>query len=97
MIGLVSAIRVVGGGLHQYRFTVFLLPISQYRPFKKARRTITLLLLLPHGKAGALPLPADRSPKKVSRPLFESDFDGCASSTAARRSSRPAPIRIFDR
>ena len=29
MIGLVSAIRVVGGGLHQYGFTVFFLPISQ--------------------------------------------------------------------
>ena len=29
MIGLVSAIRVVGGGLHQFGFTVFFLPISQ--------------------------------------------------------------------
>ncbi len=29
MVGLVSAIRVVGGGLHQYGFTVFFLPISQ--------------------------------------------------------------------
>jgi hypothetical protein len=29
MIGLVSAIRVVGGGIHQYGFTVFFLPISQ--------------------------------------------------------------------
>src|SRR5262247_1185980 len=29
MIGLVSAIRIVGGGLHQFGFTVFFLPISQ--------------------------------------------------------------------
>jgi len=29
MVGLVSAIRVVGGGLHQYGFTVFFLPISE--------------------------------------------------------------------
>jgi hypothetical protein len=26
MIGLVSALRVLGGGLHQYGFTVFFLP-----------------------------------------------------------------------
>src|ERR1041385_4798357 len=29
MVGLVSAIRIVGGGLHQFGFTVFFLPISQ--------------------------------------------------------------------
>ena len=29
MIGLVSASRIVGGGLHQFGFTVFFLPISQ--------------------------------------------------------------------
>ena len=29
MIGLVSAIRVLGGGLHQYGFTVFFLPVTQ--------------------------------------------------------------------
>jgi sugar phosphate permease len=29
MVGLVSAIRISGGGLHQFGFTVFFLPISQ--------------------------------------------------------------------
>src|SRR5688572_4825607 len=29
MVGLVSLIRIVGGGLHQFGFTVFFLPISQ--------------------------------------------------------------------
>ena len=29
MIGLVSALRVLGGGLHQYGFTVFFLPVTQ--------------------------------------------------------------------
>jgi hypothetical protein len=29
MVGLVSAIRILGGGLHNYGFTVFFLPLSQ--------------------------------------------------------------------
>ena len=29
MVGLVSAMRVLGGGLHNYGFTVFFLPISE--------------------------------------------------------------------
>jgi MFS family permease len=29
MIGIVSALRVLGGGLHQYGFTVFFLPVTQ--------------------------------------------------------------------
>ena len=29
MVGLVSAMRVLGGGLHNYGFTVFFLPLSQ--------------------------------------------------------------------
>ena len=29
MIGIVSALRVLGGGLHQYGFTVFFLPVSE--------------------------------------------------------------------
>ena len=29
MIGLVSALRVLGGGLHPYGFTVFFLPVTQ--------------------------------------------------------------------
>jgi hypothetical protein len=29
MIGIVSALRVLGGGLHQYGFTVFFLPLAK--------------------------------------------------------------------
>jgi hypothetical protein len=29
MVGLVSALRVLGGGLHNYGFTVFFLPVTQ--------------------------------------------------------------------
>ena len=29
MVGLVSALRVLGGGLHNYGFTVFFLPLSE--------------------------------------------------------------------
>jgi len=29
MVGVVTAVRVIGGGLHQYGFTVFFLPITR--------------------------------------------------------------------
>ena len=29
MIGLVSALRILGGGLHNYGFTVFFLPVTK--------------------------------------------------------------------
>ena len=44
MIGLVSAIRVVGGGLHQYGFTVFFLPISQDLRLSRAATSLAFSL-----------------------------------------------------
>jgi len=44
MIGLVSAIRVVGGGLHQYGFTVFFLPISHDLGLSRAATSLAFSL-----------------------------------------------------
>lgn len=44
MVGLVSAIRVIGGGLHQYGFTVFFLPISQDLGLSRAATSLAFSL-----------------------------------------------------
>ena len=44
MVGLVSAIRIVGGGLHQYGFTVFFLPISQDLGLSRAATALAFSL-----------------------------------------------------
>ncbi|HTF91954.1 MAG TPA: hypothetical protein VK632_02855, partial [Verrucomicrobiae bacterium] len=44
MVGLVSAIRVVGGGLHQFGFTVFFLPISQDLGISRAATSLAFSL-----------------------------------------------------
>ena len=44
MIGLVSAIRVIGGGLHQYGFTVFFLPISEDLGLSRAATSLAFSL-----------------------------------------------------
>src|SRR3989449_10130588 len=44
MVGLVSAIRVVGGGLHQYGFTVFFLPISEDLGLSRAATSLAFSL-----------------------------------------------------
>lgn len=44
MVGLVSAVRVVGGGLHQYGFTVFFLPISQDLGISRAATSLAFSL-----------------------------------------------------
>ena len=44
MVGLVSAIRVVGGGLHQFGFTVFFLPISQDLNISRAATSLAFSL-----------------------------------------------------
>ena len=49
MIGLVSAIRVVGGGLHQYGFTVFFLPISQDLGMTRAATSLAFSLARAQG------------------------------------------------
>jgi len=49
MIGLVSAIRVVGGGLHQYGFTVFFLPVSQELGISRAMTSLAFSLARAEG------------------------------------------------
>ena len=44
MVGLVSLIRVVGGGLHQFGFTVFFLPISQDLGLSRAATSLAFSL-----------------------------------------------------
>src|SRR5438552_11204420 len=44
MVGLVSLIRVVGGGLHQYGFTVFFLPISEDLGLSRAATSLAFSL-----------------------------------------------------
>ena len=44
MVGLVSAIRIVGGGLHQFGFTVFFLPISQDLGLSRAATSLAFSL-----------------------------------------------------
>jgi sugar phosphate permease len=49
MIGLVSAIRIVGGGVHQYGFTVFFLPISQDLGLSRAATSLAFSLARAQG------------------------------------------------
>ncbi len=44
MVGLVTAIRIVGGGLHQFGFTVFFLPISQELGISRAATALAFSL-----------------------------------------------------
>src|SRR4029079_430087 len=44
MVGLVAAIRIVGGGLHQFGFTVFFLPISQDLGISRAATSLAFSL-----------------------------------------------------
>jgi MFS family permease len=49
MIGIVSAIRVLGGGLHGYGFTVFFLPISQDLGITRAQTSLAFSLARAEG------------------------------------------------
>ncbi|MBM2803871.1 MAG: transporter [Deltaproteobacteria bacterium] len=44
MVGLVSLIRIVGGGLHQFGFTVFFLPISRELGMSRAATSLAFSL-----------------------------------------------------
>ena len=44
MVGLVTVIRIVGGGLHQFGFTVFFLPISQDLGISRAATSLAFSL-----------------------------------------------------
>jgi MFS family permease len=49
MIGLVSALRVLGGGLHNYGFTVFFLPLSQDLGLSRAATSLAFSLARAQG------------------------------------------------
>ena len=49
MIGLVSAIRILGGGLHNYGFTVFFLPLSQELGLSRAATSMAFPLARAEG------------------------------------------------
>lgn len=49
MVGLVSGIRVLGGGLHQYGFTVFFLPVSQELGLSRAATSLAFSLARAEG------------------------------------------------
>jgi MFS family permease len=53
MIGLVSLIRIVGGGLHQFGFTVFFLPISQDLGLSRAATSLAFSLSRAQGAVEA--------------------------------------------
>jgi sugar phosphate permease len=44
MVGLVTVIRIIGGGLHQFGFTVFFLPISQDLGISRAATSLAFSL-----------------------------------------------------
>ena len=50
MVGLVTAIRIVGGGLHQFGFTVFFLPISQDLGISRAATSLAFSLSRAHAQ-----------------------------------------------
>ena len=49
MVGLVSAMRALGGGLHGYGFTVFFLPVSQDLGLNRAQTSLAFSLARAEG------------------------------------------------
>ena len=53
MIGIVSALRVLGGGLHQYGFTVFFLPVTEELGLSRASTSLAFSLARAEGSLAA--------------------------------------------
>src|ERR1043166_2636930 len=49
MIGLVFAVRILGGGLHNYGFTVFFLPVTQELGLSRASTSLAFSLARAQG------------------------------------------------
>ena len=49
MVGIVSAMRILGGGLHGYGFTVFFLPVSQDLGLNRAQTSLVFSLARAEG------------------------------------------------
>ena len=53
MIGIVTALRILGGGLHQYGFTVFFLPLTQDLGLTRASTSLAFSLARAEGSLAA--------------------------------------------
>ena len=53
MIGIVTALRILGGGLHQYGFTVFFLPLTQDLGLTRASTALAFSLARAEGSLAA--------------------------------------------
>ena len=53
MIGMVTALRILGGGLHQYGFTVFFLPLTQDLGLTRASTSLAFSLARAEGSLAA--------------------------------------------
>ena len=53
MIGSVTALRILGGGLHQYGFTVFFLPLTQDLGLTRASTSLAFSLARAEGSLAA--------------------------------------------
>jgi MFS family permease len=53
MIGIVSALRVLGGGLHQYGLTVFFLPVTEELGLTRASTSLAFSLARAEGSLAA--------------------------------------------
>jgi MFS family permease len=53
MIAIVSALRILGGGLHQYGFTVFFLPVTQELGLSRASTSLAFSLARAEGSLAA--------------------------------------------
>jgi len=53
MIGVVSSLRILGGGLHQYGFTVFFLPVTQELGLTRASTSLAFSLARAEGSLAA--------------------------------------------
>ncbi len=70
MVGVVSAMRVLGGGLHGYGFTVFFLPVSQDLGLTRAQTSLAFSLARAEGRHRS----ADH--RLCRRPLRTAAVDG---------------------
>lgn len=53
MIAIVSALRILGGGLHQYGFTIFFLPVTQELGLSRASTSLAFSLARAEGSLAA--------------------------------------------
>ena len=83
MIGLVSAIRIVGGGLHQFGFTVFFLPISQDLGIGRAATSLAFSLSRAQGAIEA-PLVGYLIDRYGPRPIVVTSLPRCRKEAGSR-------------